>query len=37
MDSKDVAAFEADKGAGKEHVKQYGSGGQEGQAPVQNF
>ena len=37
MDSKDVAAFEADKGAGKEHVKQYGSGGKEGQAPVKDF
>jgi hypothetical protein len=26
MDSKEVAAFKADKGAGKEHVRTYGSG-----------
>jgi len=32
MDSKEVEAFIGDKGAGKEHVRKYGSG--EGQAPM---
>ena len=36
MDSPEVKLFEADKGAGKEHVRQYGSGGQEGNAPVKD-
>ena len=37
MDSEDVKAFEADKGAGKEEVKVYGSGKPEGQAPVKEL
>lgn len=37
MDAPEVQAFEADKGAGKEHVRQYGSGGKEGEAPVKDF
>lgn len=37
MDSKEVEFFKADQGAGKEHVKKYGSGGTEGQAPVKDF
>lgn len=37
MSAPEVAAFEADKGAGKEHVRQYGSGGKDGQAPVKDF
>ncbi|MCJ1288990.1 hypothetical protein MMC34_000521 [Xylographa carneopallida] len=37
MDSPEVAQFEADKGAGKEAVKTYGSGGKEGQAPVKDL
>ena len=35
MDSKEVAAFEADKTAGKEHVRKYGDG--KGEAPEKNF
>ena len=37
MDSPEVAQFEADKGAGKEHVRKYGSGGKDGDAPVKDF
>ena len=35
MDSKEVAAFEADKGAQKEHVRTYGDGTTD--APKQEF
>jgi hypothetical protein len=35
MDSSEVAAFETDKGAGKEHVRTYGSG--TGDAPSKNL
>jgi hypothetical protein len=35
MDSKEVAAFEADKNAGKEHVRKYGDG--KGDAPEKNL
>jgi hypothetical protein len=35
MDSKEVAAFEADKDAGKEHVRKYGDG--KGDAPEKNL
>ena len=34
MDSPEVKEFEADKGAAKEHVKTYGSGTAEGNAPT---
>lgn len=37
MDSPEVAAFEADKGAGKEAVRKYGTGKTEGDAPVKDF
>ena len=37
MDSPEVKEFEADKGAAKEAVKQYGSGGPEGGAPVKEL
>ncbi|KAL9124539.1 MAG: hypothetical protein Q9217_006141 [Psora testacea] len=37
IDSDEVKAFEADKGAAKEHVKQHGSGAAEGNAPVQDL
>jgi len=37
MDSPEVAAFEADKGAGKTEVNRYGSGGKEGNAPVKDL
>lgn len=37
MDSEEVKAFFPDKGAGKEHVRQYGSGAAEGQAPVKDL
>ncbi len=37
MDSQEVEIFKADQGAGKEHVRKYGSGGTEGQAPVKDF
>lgn len=35
MDSKEVEAFEADKTAGKEHVRKYGDG--KGEAPQKNL
>jgi hypothetical protein len=35
MDSEEVKQFEADKGAGKEPVKKYGSG--TGDAPLKDF
>jgi hypothetical protein len=35
MDSKEVAVFEADKDAGKEHVRKYGDG--KGDAPEKNL
>jgi hypothetical protein len=35
MDSKEVAAFEGDKNAGKEHVRKYGDGKRE--APEKNL
>lgn len=37
MDSPEVKAFEADKDAGKEARRTYGSGGKEGNAPVKNL
>ncbi|KAL8947746.1 MAG: hypothetical protein Q9222_006007 [Ikaeria aurantiellina] len=37
MDSEEVKMFEADKNAGKEAVKTYGSGAAEGQAPTKNL
>lgn len=37
MDSPEVKVFEADKGAGKEHVRKYGSGAAEGQAPLKDL
>ncbi len=37
MSSPEVKAFEADKGAGKEHVRKYGSGGEAGKAPVKEL
>lgn len=37
MDSPEVKEFEADKGAGKEHVRQYGSGAAEGNAPTKDL
>lgn len=37
MDSPEVKEFEADKGAGKEHVRKYGSGAAEGNAPTQDL
>lgn len=37
MDSPEVKEFEADKGAGKEHVRKYGSGAAEGDAPTQDL
>lgn len=37
MDSPEVAAFEADRGAGKEAPRKYGSGTKEGDAPVKDF
>ncbi|KAI8932938.1 hypothetical protein NX059_010407 [Plenodomus lindquistii] len=37
MDSPEVAQFEGDKGAGKEHVRKYGSGKAEGDAPTKDF
>ena len=37
MDSPEVKQFEKDKGAGKESVRQYGSGGKEGNAPVKDL
>ena len=37
MDSDEVRAFEGDKGAGKEEVRKYGSGGEEGDAPKKDL
>ena len=37
MSSNEVKAFEADKGAVKEHVRKYGSGAAEGDAPVKDL
>ena len=37
MDSPEVKEFEADKSAGKEHVRQYGSGAAEGNAPTRDL
>lgn len=37
MDSPEVAAFEADRGAGKEAPRTYGTGKKEGNAPVKSF
>jgi hypothetical protein len=37
MDSPEVAAFEQDKHAAKEHVRKYGSGKEEGNAPKEDF
>lgn len=37
MDSPEVAQFEADKGAGKNAVKEYGSGASDGNAPVKDL
>lgn len=37
MDSPEVALFEADKGAGKNAIKTYGSGAAEGDAPVKDL
>ena len=37
MDSPEVQAFEADKGAGKELVRDYGTGAAEGNAPTTNM
>ncbi|KAI9705198.1 MAG: hypothetical protein M1820_005345 [Bogoriella megaspora] len=37
MNSSEVKAFEADKGAGKEHVKKYGTGKEEGDAPKKDW
>jgi len=37
MSSKEMKEFEADKGAGKEHVRQYGTGTSEGNAPPANI
>ncbi|KAL8829123.1 MAG: hypothetical protein Q9191_002190 [Dirinaria sp. TL-2023a] len=37
MDSPEVAQFEADKGAGKNAVKKYGSGASDGNAPVKDL
>lgn len=37
MDSPEVKQFEADKNANKEHVRKYGTGTEEGDAPKQDF
>lgn len=37
MNSPELKEFEADKGAGKEHVKTYGSGAADGHAPVKDL
>jgi len=37
MSSEDVKYFEKDKDAGKEHVRKYGSGKEDGNAPKQDF
>lgn len=36
MDAPEVKAFEADKDAGKEKRREYGSGGKDGDAPLKN-
>ena len=37
MDSPEIKVFEADKGAGKEAVRKYGSGAAEGNAPTKEL
>ncbi|KAK5003972.1 hypothetical protein BJ546DRAFT_837493 [Cryomyces antarcticus] len=37
MDSPEVKEFEADKNAGKEHVRKYGTGDEKGDAPKKDF
>ena len=37
MDSEEVKVFEADKGAGKEHVRTYGTGDEQGNAPKRQW
>lgn len=37
MDSPEVAQFEADKGAGKNAPRTYGSGAKDGEAPVKDL
>ena len=37
MDAPELKEFEADKGAGKEHVRKYGTGTEEGDAPKHDF
>lgn len=37
MDSPEVAAFEADKDAGKKDKRKYGTGTKEGDAPVKDL
>lgn len=37
LDSEEVKLFEKDKGAGKEAVRKYGSGKEEGGAPVKDL
>ena len=37
MDSPEVLEFKADEGAGKEHVRKYGSGAAEGNAPTKDL
>jgi hypothetical protein len=37
MDSEEVAYFEKDKGAQKEEVRRYGTGGEDGDAPKKDF
>lgn len=37
LHSPEVKEFEADKGAAKEHVKSYGTGAAEGNAPTQDL
>ncbi|KAB2571661.1 hypothetical protein DBV05_g9691 [Lasiodiplodia theobromae] len=37
MDSEEVKVFEADKNAAKEHVRKYGTGEEEGDAPKEDF
>jgi hypothetical protein len=37
MDTPELKEFEQDKGAAKEHVRKYGSGGEDGAAPKRDF
>jgi len=37
MDSEEVQYFYKDKDAGKEHVRKYGTGKEDGDAPKQDF